>query len=177
MRKLILIPVCFVALLVPVVVLASGGDSGFDGVVGGLESRYHAHATRIPFIAFVSFMARRATHEGVSNLHVAEFEHFSGPVDGEELNSLVTEKLGAGWERMIRETHRDSGESVPPAAGPGPLGVEQTLIFTRPEGDRMGMFIVDLDHDDMNVVQLSVDPAHLSDSINRYDHHHNNDPD
>jgi hypothetical protein len=27
-------------------------------------------------------------------------------VDGDELNRMVEEKLGAGWERIIRETSR-----------------------------------------------------------------------
>lgn len=191
MRRFILIPVCFVSLLVPVVVLASGGDGGFDNVVSSIESRYHAHATHIPFIAFVSFMARRATHDGVANMHVAEFEHFSAAIDGDELNSLVTQTLGHEWEPMIRETSRhatgesassatgpsrESAESGSPATCPRRRGTEQTLIFTRPEGKRMGMFIVDLDNDDMDIVQLSVDPEHLNDSINRYDHHHDNAP-
>lgn len=158
MKRLIFFAVSFAALLVPVAVLASGGDGGFDSVVSSLESRYHAHATRIPFIGLVSLVSRRATHNGVGNLHIAEFEDFSAPVDGDELNTLVTEKLGRDWERMIRETSRKSNE--------------QTLIFTRPEGKRMGMFIVDLDGDDMNIVQISVDPDHLNESLGQYDHHH-----
>lgn len=178
MRKLILFPVCFVALLVPVVVLASG-DGGFDNVVSSIESRYHAHATRIPFIAFVSFMARRATHDGVSNMHVAEFEHFPAAIDGDDLNTLVAEKLGSDWEPMIRETSRHAmKEPASAETDSRRWRGEQTLIFTRPEGKRMGMFIVDLDNEDMDIVQLSVDPEHLNDSINRYDHHHSgNDPD
>jgi hypothetical protein len=147
------------------VVLAAGGGGEFDGVVNSIESRYHAHATRIPFLGLVSFLSRRTAHEGVGNLHVAEFEDFSAQVDGDELNRLVEEKLGAGWERMIRETSRK--------------GNEQTLIFTRPEGKRMGMFIVDLDGEEMDVVQVSVDPDHLNESLGRYEHRHgdSDDPD
>jgi hypothetical protein len=140
MRRLIWIPICFVALLVPVVVLAGGGNSGFSGVVDSIEARYHVHATRIPFLGLVSFIARKGTHECVSNLHVAEFEHFSWSIDGDELNRLVEEKLGDGWERIIRETSRKGGE--------------QTLIFVRPEGQRMGMFVVDFDGNDLDVVQV-----------------------
>ncbi len=33
MKRFILFPICFVALAVPVVVLASGAHGGFDGVV------------------------------------------------------------------------------------------------------------------------------------------------
>jgi hypothetical protein len=157
MRRFVFVFACFFALLVPVAVLASGGEGGFDAVVRTLELKYHVHATRIPFLGLVSFVTRKATQDGVSNLHVAEFEHFDAPMDGEELNRMVEEKLGAGWERMIRETKRN--------------GSEQTLIFVHPEGKRMGMFIVDADGRDLNVVQISVDPDHLSESIGKYDHH------
>jgi len=71
---------------------------------------------------------------------------------------MVEEKLGAGWERMIRDTSRH--------------GEEQTLIFIRPEGERMGVFVVDKDGNEMDVVQVSVDPKHLDDDIQRYTHKH-----
>jgi hypothetical protein len=158
MRKLFLIPICFFALAVPVVVLANGVASGFDGVVSSIEARYHVHAERVPFLGLVSFVARASTHDGVRGMHVAEIEDFHANVDGEELNKLVQEKLGAGWERIIRETSRTGGS--------------QTLIFMRPEGSRMGMFVLDVDGHEMDVVEMSVDPEHLSESIGKYEHHH-----
>jgi hypothetical protein len=161
MRKLFLIPICFFALAVPVVVLANGVASGFDGVVSSIEARYHVHAERVPFLGLVSFVARASTHDGVRGMHVAEIEDFHANVDGEELNKLVQEKLGAGWERIIRETSRTGGS--------------QTLIFMRPEGSRMGMFVLDLDGHEMDVVQMSVDPEHLSESIGKYEHHRGDD--
>jgi len=157
MRKLVLIPICFLALAVPVVVLANGVQGGFDQVVSSIESRYHVHADRIPLLGLVSFVARASTHDGVRSMHVAEIEDFDVDVDGEELNKLVSEKLGAGWERVIRETSRK--------------GADQTLIFMRPEGSRMGMFVLDLGGHEMDVVQMSVDPDHLSEKIMQYDHH------
>jgi hypothetical protein len=157
MRRLLFIPVCFVALLVPVVVLAGGGEGGFDGVVRTIETRYHVRATKIPFVGLISFVSRSATHGGVGNLHIAEFESFSPAIDGEELNQLVESKLGAGWERVIRETSRD--------------GTNQTLIFMRPEGERMGVFVIDEDGHDLSIVQVSVNPDHLNETISRYDHH------
>jgi hypothetical protein len=173
MRHFWVVPVVFVALLIPVVVLAGGGG-GFDGVVSSIESRYHVRATRIPFMGLVSMVARRATHEGVGDMHIAEIENFSAPVDGDELNRMVEEKLGAGWERMIRETSRKPGS---PATGPGRWGGkgnEQTLIFVHPEGERMSMFVVDLDGSEMDVVQVSVDPRHLNDQIGSYEHRRSN---
>jgi hypothetical protein len=157
MRKLLLIPICFLALAVPVVVLANGVQGGFDQVVSSIESRYHVHADRIPLLGLVSFVARTSTGDGVRGMHVAEIEDFNADVDGEELNRLVAQKLGAGWERVIRETSR--------------TGKSQTLIFMRPEGSRMGMFVLDLDGHEMDVVQMSVDPDHLSENLGKYEHH------
>ena len=104
MRRFVFVIVCFVALSVPVAVLASGGHGGFEGVVQAIEGKYHVQATRIPFLSLVSFVARKATQDGVSGLHIAEFEHFDAAMDGQELNRMVEEKLGPEWQRMIRET-------------------------------------------------------------------------
>ena len=145
-----------VAVFVPWVVRAAGAEGGFDGVVGSIEHQYHVRATRIPFMSLASLIAGTATHGGVGRVHIAEFEHFTKPADGEELNRMVQEKLGEGWSRIIRETSRESNE--------------QTLIFARGEGNRMGLFILDLDGNEMDVVQVSVDPGHLNDTIKKYDH-------
>ena len=159
MKRLWLIPIVIVVLLIPVAVLAGSGEGGFDGVVHSIESKYHVRAT---FLGLISLVAGKATHEGVSGLHVAEFEQFSEPVDGDELNRMVEEKLGSGWERIIRETSRK--------------GNEQTLIFIHPEGERMGLFVVDLDGHEMDVVQVSVDPNHLNENLGHLKHpHHEGD--
>ena len=119
MKRLLLIPIGFVALLIPVVVLAGSPEGGFDGVVHSIEAKYHVHATRIPFLGLISLVSHKATHGGVGSLHIAEFESFSEQIDGDELNRMVEEKLGTGWERIIRETSRE--------------GAEQSLIFIHPD--------------------------------------------
>ena len=158
MRRFLLIPIGFVALLVPVAVLAGGAEGGFEGVVHSIEGRYHVRATKIPFMGLMSLVASKSTHGGVRNLHVAEIDSFQEKIDGDELNAMVAEKLGEGWERIIRDTSRH--------------GAEQTLIFTRSEGERMGVFVVDKDGNEMDVVQMSIDPKHLDDDIQQYSHHH-----
>ena len=172
MRRLLLIPVCFVALLIPVAVLAGGSENGFDGVVHTIEAKYHVRATRIPFLGLISFVSRKATHYGVSNLHVAEFEYFSPVIDGEELNQMVETKLGEGWERIIRETSRNMDSTADQEPGGSN---KQTLIFIRPEGARMGLFVLDEDGRNLDVVQVSVNPDHLFESIDHYEHHHHPD--
>jgi len=156
MKVLAWVAIFAIVLIVPVAVLAGSG-SGFDGVVTTLEHRYHAHATRIPFMGLISLVAHKATTGGVNGLHVAEFDDFNQQVDGDELNKVVAEKLGEGWQRMIRDTSKH--------------GAEQTLIFARPDGNRMGLFIVDVDGNEMDVVEISVDPDHLNQSIGKYQHH------
>jgi hypothetical protein len=165
MRRFVFVLVCFVAMLVPVAVLASGGEEGFNGVVRTLEEKYHVHATRIPFLGLISLVMGKNAEYGVSNLHVAEFDDFHETMDGEELNSMVEQKLGPEWERVIRETSR--------------VGEEQTLIFTHPEGRRMGLFVLDAGGQELDVVQVSVDAEHLSDKINEYQHrsHHHDEGD
>jgi hypothetical protein len=161
MRRLVLIPICFLALAVPVVVLANGAEGGFDGVVSSIESRYHVHAQRVPFLGLISFISHKATNGGVNGMHVAEIDDFHADVDGEELNKMVEQKLGAEWERVIRETSSK--------------GNSQTLIYMHPEGSRMGLFVLDLDGQEMDVVQVSVDPNHLNESLGKYEHHRHED--
>ena len=157
MRALVLIPVCTIALTVPVAVLAGGGNHGFDSVVDAIQSQYHVRATRIPFMGLISLMGRKASHGAVANLHVAEFENFAADVDGQELDRMVEQRLDEGWERVVRETSRSGGG--------------QTLIFMRGEGERMGLFVVDKDGSEMDVVQVSVDPRHVNEEIGHYTHH------
>ncbi|HVN93992.1 MAG TPA: hypothetical protein VMT38_09860 [Terracidiphilus sp.] len=142
-------------------VVHAAGEGGFDGVVDSIESHYHQHAMRIPLMGLASVVAGVATHGGVGGVHVAEFEQFSAPVDGDDLNRLVEEKLGQGWNRMIRETSRHGGE--------------QTFIFSRPEGKHMCLFILDLEGKELNVVQVSVDPDRLNETIVKYKHNNGDD--
>lgn len=161
MKRIMLFTIGFVALAVPVVVLASGAQGGFDSVVNAIEMRYHVHAQQIPFLGLISFLSHKASEGGVSGVHVAEIDNFHADVDGEELNHIVEQKMGAGWERVIRETSRK--------------GNSQTLIFMHPEGRQIGLFVLDLDGREMDVVQVSVDPNHLTESIGKYSHHHHED--
>ena len=160
MRRQFFVPLGCAALcllvVIPWIAHAAGAGGGFDGVVSSIEHKYHVRATRIPCMGLASLIAGAATHGGVAGVHVADFEHFDKAADGEELNRMVEEKLGQGWKRMIRSTSRH--------------GDEQTLIFAHPEGRRMGLFILDLDGSEMDVVQISVDPDNLNKTIAKYDH-------
>ncbi len=167
--KALWIPVGIAAIMTPAFLLAAGGnEEGFDAVVHGIESRYHAHATRIPFLGLISGLAGIATHGGVHNLHLVEFDDVHGaekePVNGEELNALVQAHVGQGWQRIVRETSRD--------------GDEQSLIYVHPEGSRLGMLVVDLAGHELNLVQISINPDQLTREMReRHERHHGHGPD
>ena len=161
MRRLWTISVLSAALLLPVAVLAASGENGFDAVVHSVENRYHARATRVPFMSFVSAIARAATKNGVGGMRVADIEDISEPVDGAELNRIVAEKLGPGWERMIRDSSHN----------------EQSLIFVHHNGQRAGVFVVDLDGREISLVEFFVDPSHLQESLDQHTRHHHESAD
>jgi len=163
--SMVLVPLGIAAIMTPAIMLAaSGSGQGFDSVVNSIESRYHAHATKIPFMGLISGIAGIATHGGVRGLHVAEFEDFRGDgdgVDGAEFNALIEKHVGGGWQRMVRETSRKGGE--------------QSLIYVRAEGSHVGMLVVDLDGHDLNVVQMSMNPDQLMHEVAKHHHHETHD--
>ena len=161
----ILAPLGIAAVMTPAILLAaSGNGQGFDSIVNSIESRYHARATKIPFMGLISGIAGIATHGGVRGLHVAEFEDFRGDgdgVDGAEFNALIEKHVGKGWQRMIRETSRGGGD--------------QSLIYVRDEGSRVGMLVVDLDGHELDVVQMSMNPDQLMHEVSKHHHWHGKD--
>ncbi len=155
MRRLLWIPLLLVALAVPITVLAGSGE-GFNGVVGSLEARYSVRATHIPLMGLVSLFTRAGSHGQVANLHIAEFDHFTEPLDTTDVSTLVQQKLGASWERIVLQTSSR----------------EQSFIFMRDEHPRIGLFILDHDGHELDVVQLSIDPSQLGQTLHQYTHHH-----
>lgn len=166
--SMILVPVAIAAIMTPAILLAAGGGAGqgFDAIVRTIEVRYHAHATKIPFMGLISGIAGISTHGGVRGLHIAEFEHFRAEddthaFDGAEFNELVEKHVGPGWQRMIRETSREHGGEHN----------DQTLIYVRPDGKNVAMLVVDLDKNDLDIVQISMNPDQLMDQVNEHRHH------
>jgi len=182
--SMILAPLGIAAIMTPAILLAAGGSrgQGFDAIVRTIELRYHAHATRIPFMGLISGVAGIATHGGVRGLHVAEFEHFrregDAPMDGEEFNALVEQHVGPGWQRIIRETTREAGAGTGSESSSDRQGharSEQTLIYIRPDGNQVAMLVVDLDRENLDIVQLSVNPDHLMEQMDEHRHRHHDE--
>jgi hypothetical protein len=51
------------------------------------------------------------------------------------------------------------------------------LIHIHLEVERMGLFVVDLDGHELDVVVVSVDPEHLNENLGHYGHRHGSEKD
>lgn len=126
--------------LVPVSGCAASGHD-FDAVVSAVETRYPAHVQKVPLMGLISFCARVVTRDGVKGMQVAEFENFRHAPDAAELDRLVSETLGSGWQRFVTEHDRNGDVS---------------LIFSQPDGDAMRLMIADYDHGELDLVRVEV---------------------
>jgi hypothetical protein len=131
-----------VVLLVGTTVYSFAADRDFDGLVAAVAHRYDAHATQIPMMSVVSLCARFATHRGVKDLRVVEFDDFKAALDVSDLTSLVRNSLGPEWQPFINEQDKQSGN--------------QSIIFVRPKGGALRMVIADYDHHELDVVRMEL---------------------
>ncbi|HEX3967925.1 MAG TPA: hypothetical protein VHW70_08175 [Edaphobacter sp.] len=137
-----------VALLVAQRVRASEQNTdGFDALVKGLSTHYALHPKTIPMMWMVSLGARGFTHGGVRGLHVVEFENFARKDDTAGFDETVRSSLDESWSQMVREWKDDGGES---------------LVYVRAESSRIDMIVVDLNHGELNLVKMSMNPDQLA---------------
>src|ERR1700693_93172 len=90
-----------VVLLAGATLYSFAADHDFDGLVTAVAHRYDVHATHIPMMSVVSLCARFATHGGVKDLRVVEFDDFKAALNVSELKSLVRNSLGPEWQPFI----------------------------------------------------------------------------
>lgn len=126
--------------LAPVTGCATSGHD-FDAVVAAVQTRYPAQVQKVPLMGLVSFCARVVTRDGVKGMQVAEFENFRKAPDATDLDRLVSETLGSGWQRFV--TTRDRSGDV-------------SLIFSQPDGEAMRLMIADYDHGELDLVRVEV---------------------
>lgn len=126
--------------LVPVTGCAASGHD-FDAVVSAVQTRYPAHVERVPMMGLISFCAHVATAGGVKGMQVAEFENFRSAPDPAELDRLVSDTLGSGWQRFV--TTHDRNGSV-------------SLIFSQPDGEAMRLLIADYENGELDLVRVEV---------------------
>jgi hypothetical protein len=133
------------AVVLPITVQAASNHD-FDAVISAVEQRYDAHAERVPMMGFVNFCAWVATGGGVKGMKIAEFDHLGNVSDSAELEKLVGDSLGGGWERFVVERQRNG---------------EVDIIYVQPNGSAMRMMIADYEHGELDVVRIEVNANRL----------------
>lgn len=141
-----MLPVVLSGLLLAPVPAALAQPHDFDAVVSAVEQHYDSHADRVPMMGFVSFCAWTATGGGVKGMKVAEFDHLHGVTDADDLERVVSQTLGSGWQRFVTDRNRNG---------------ELSLIFAQPNGTNMRMLIASYEHGELDVVRLEVNGDRL----------------
>jgi hypothetical protein len=131
-----------VVLLAGATLYSFAADRDFDGLVTAVAHRYDAHATHIPMMSVVSLCARFATHGGVKDLRVVEFDDLKAALSVSELTSLVRNSLGSEWQPFINEQDKQSGS--------------QSIIFVRQKSGALRMMIADYDNHELDVVRMEL---------------------
>jgi hypothetical protein len=131
-----------VVLLAGATLYSFAADRDFDGLVTAVAHRYDVHATHIPMMSVVGLCARFATHGGVKDLRVVEFDDFKAALNVSELTSLLRNSLGPEWQPFINEQDKQSGS--------------QSIIFVRQKGGALRMMIADYDHHELDVVRMEL---------------------
>ena len=130
-----------VALLAGATLYSFAADRDFDGLVTAVAHRYDVHATPIPMMSVVSLCARFATHGGVKDLRVVEFDDFKAALNVSELTSLVRNSLGPEWQPFIKQDKKSGSQSI---------------IFVRQKGGALRMMIADYDHRELDLVRMEL---------------------
>ena len=122
-------------------------DHDFDSTVHGVENRYSAHAQEIPLMGFASLCARVATHNGVKDMQIADFENIPD-LDPMEFSTFLQSSLGDRWQPFVTSLEMKDDN--------------QSIIYVRPEGRAMRMLIADYSHGQLSLVRMELDGTALS---------------
>lgn len=149
---------------------AAGARRDFDRVVREIGAHYQVQPKSLPMMGLVSLCARVATRGGVGEMKVVRLDDESGAADrilqadqadeeGSGFATLVRAELGDHWTQMVRE-HQQSGE--------------ESLVFVQRDEDlrHTRMIVLDLDHSELNMVALSLDPEQLERWMNEREGQH-----
>ena len=126
------------AMLPPVAV---AGDD-FNTILKQVESHYGKRHMKIPFMGMITFASHLARPAGVSDLKLAVIEGV-----GSRLESIPDFQPGPQWQPFIRTTSRTG---------------ERMVMYGRDEGHAIRTLMVVIEKDEAVVMQMRLDPAHLS---------------
>jgi hypothetical protein len=129
--------------LVAILLIAAAAPlyADFGSIEQALTSRL-GKPTYIPLLGIVRLATWVAHPEGVHDFQLAVYEGPRRAVDAAEIERIVAREIPRGFSPIVRTRARNG---------------EWTLIYARPRGDRVEMFIVAHDHGDGDTTLIRVD--------------------
>jgi hypothetical protein len=123
---------------------APAGDRAFHEIVRRLSVAYQKKP--MPFMGFVSFVARFAQPQGVSGLKIALFEGVdpSHNPDAARFDALVEGVAGADYHPMVRVRSKGDGD--------------ETYVYVRDAGSGFEMLVVNLEPSEAVVAKMHLNP-------------------
>jgi hypothetical protein len=125
----------------------------FGKIVKHIEVTYHVHRQHRWVMGIAGFVVKVSHIGGVKSFKGAIFEDqpFVNAASDTRFNEVMREAMNSGWQPMVQEWDRHSGE--------------RTYIYAQDLGKDMKVLVVSLDSDDAVVIQVKVDPNKLDDFI------------
>jgi len=124
-------------------------DRSFAAVMRGLEQDYDLREQKVPCMWLVKCLIKVAPKHGVSRLDFALFEerNVRELAAAPDLDARIQTMLGSGWRPFVQV---DSSKDK-----------ERVLIFARPDGRRMDLFILSCEPDEGVAVFFRANPDAL----------------
>lgn len=133
----------------------------FGDIVHHIEVRYHVHRNYAFLMAFAGLTVKFWPGSGVKDVKIALFEDqnvFQSDPDT-ELEDILRNTGKAGWQPMVKNYSRKSGDRV--------------YIYAQPpdEGKDVKLLIVNIERNEAEVIQVKINPDKLEKFIEHSEHH------
>jgi hypothetical protein len=128
-------------LILAIALFAAPLYADFNSIERALTARL-GKPTSIPMLGLVRFAAWIVHPEGVHDFQLAVYEGPRRAVDAVEIERIVAREIPRGFSPLVRTRARNG---------------EWTLIYAKPNGDRVELFVVAHDHGDGDTTLVRVD--------------------
>jgi Domain of unknown function (DUF4252) len=152
-NKKFILSVFILALLAFGIKTANAQGKGYDKIVKHLETNYQAKKVKIPFMWLAKLAVKVVRPAGVKSFNVTLFENltFSRATLDQEMQSAMSDSLGADWSPIIRVRSREG---------------EQVYMYMREEGENVRIMFVAIDKNNATVVRAKFNAEKFIEFLN-----------